>query len=64
MSSQPATSFARVQFLREKALARLQMISKYPLNRDLTLDFKSLANLKVDGAVLTESILADYSESD
>lgn len=62
MGTQPTTSFARVQFLREKALARLQLISKFPLNRDLTLDFKSIGALKVDGAVLADSILEEYDE--
>lgn len=62
MGTQPTTSFARVQFLREKALARLQLIQKYPILRDLTLDMKLISSLKVDGAVLTSSILAEYAE--
>lgn len=60
--SSPTTSFARIQFLREKALSRLQLITKYPLNRDLTLDVKSISRLAVDGVVLTESVLASYTE--
>jgi hypothetical protein len=62
MGTQPTTSFARVQFLREKAISRLQLIAKYPLNRDLTVNLKWIADLKVDGAVLTSSILEEYTE--
>jgi hypothetical protein len=60
--SSPTTSFARIQFLREKALARLQLICTYPLNRDLTLDIKSISRLAVDGVALTESVLESYTE--
>ena len=62
MGTQPTTSFARVQFLREKALAIFQPICIYPLNRDLTIDMKSISKLAVDGVVLTESVLESYTE--
>lgn len=62
MNTQPATSFARVQFLREKALSIFQPIAMFPLNRDLTIDLKTIGKLRVDGAVLTGSILAEYEE--
>ena len=64
MGTTPTTSFARVQFLREKAVARLQLISKYPLNKDLTVNLKWISDLKVDGAALTTSILSEYGECD
>jgi len=58
-STQPATSYMRVAFLREKALAILQTCSKWQLDKDLTPDEKFYEKMPGIGMVLTSSVLPD-----
>jgi hypothetical protein len=59
LSTQPVTSYMRVAFLREKALAILQTCSKWQLDKDLTPDEKFYEKTPGYGMVLTKSVLPD-----
>jgi ribosome-binding factor A len=59
METQPATSYMRVAFLREKALSILQTCSKWQLDKDLTPDEKFYEKMPGMGVGLTNSVLSD-----
>ena len=63
VSTQPATSYMRVAFLREKALAILRTCTKWQLSKEMDIDEKFYDKMPGIGMILTNSVLTDDSDT-
>jgi ribosome-binding factor A len=61
METQPATSYMRVAFLRENALAILRTCSKWQLDKNLIIDEKFYDDIPGCAGGLSTSVLPDES---